>query len=346
MKNLVTGATGSIGSNIVRKLVERGEEVRVMIRKTSNTLSIEGLDVERVYGDIRDYASVKAAVEGCRYVFHAAGISEAGVGREHDVFEVNECGALNVAIAAMEAGVERFVHTSSIAAVGWGTLENPATEETEYNFATRAPYWIAKRRSEEKILQLARESGFPAVVVNPSIMVGPWDVNLASGRMVVFAQKGMTYAYMPGGTNFVDIEDAALGHILARDKGRIGERYILGGENLTYKHYFGMIHEMLGKPKPFLPIPKVLGTLIGFFGDRHLRHSKNPHPLVSNALNSEMVKLFVLPAYVSAEKAIRELGFPQTPIAVSLEKQIKWLSDYGFIEPVKEIKTPSYSYGA
>lgn len=331
-KILVTGATGSIGSNVVRKLVDRGYDVRVLIRKTSNTLSIDGLNIERVYGDITDLPSIKEAVKGCKYVIHTAGIIVPGSVNKSIVYDINEKGALNVAQASIEEGVERFVYTSSIAAVGWGTKEKPASEETPYNFELDIPYWIAKRKAEEKIISLAKEGKLPAVVVNPAVMVGPWDVKPASGQLVQFASTGVTYFYFQGGSNFVDIEDAALGHILALEKGKIGERYILGGDNLYYKEYFSLVHKLLGnKFPPFIPIGKNLSTLIGYLGDFYIKFSSSPNYYISTFINSQVLKMLSLTIFTTSKKAQKELGFPYTPIEKSLEKQIKWLKDHGYL---------------
>lgn len=326
MTVLVTGSTGLLGANLVRKLLEKGEKVRVLIRETTNTIGIDGLDVEKVYGDIRDYPSVLKAIDGCEYVYHVAAYTDLTGSREL-AFQINFRGTVNVAKACMEVKVKKMVYASTASVVGWGTMENPATEDTPFNldFLRGTSYVDSKMAAEKKILEYYKE-GLPVVITNPCYMLGPWDTKVSSGQFIVMVAKGLSMFYTDGGANLIDVEDAALGHILAMEKGRCGERYIIGNENVYTKDFLTMVNKYLGKKPPTIHVPYSLAMVGGYLCDFiSLFFSK---PLL---LSSKTVQFFYTTHFLSPEKARKELGLPQSSVEEAIEKEIKWLRDYNYI---------------
>lgn len=325
MKSLVTGATGLLGANLVRKLVAQGKKVRVLIRKTSNTLGIDGIDVEKFYGDIRDYKSVLRAVDGCEYIYHVASYTDL-VGDRKTCFEVNLDGTLNVAKAVMEAGSVKMVYASSASALGWGTMENPATEETAFNldFMIGNLYTDSKREATRRIMDLQKK-GLPVVITYPTLMIGPWDTRPSSGQLIIRIATMPSLFYPVGGGNIIDVEDAAIGHIQAMEKGRIGERYIIGNENLYHKDSQAIVLKCVGKKTPRFQVLPSLMVFSGYINDFFSKITARKPVITPYTARYANITHFL-----SAEKAQRELGLPQSPVEYAIEKEIKWLKDYKY----------------
>jgi dihydroflavonol-4-reductase len=322
---LVTGAAGFLGSHLVRQLVGQGHEVRMFLRKTSDVSGLQDIKAGRAFGDVLDYGSVKEALKGCDTLFHVAGKVSSRKKDHKEMEAVNVRGTASVLRAARDVGVGKVVVTSSLAAVGAAPSGRPADETTPFSpEQLGVKYASTKYAAEQEALKFERE-GLPVVIVNPSVAIGPGDTHLASNGFIVRFCQGKIPGYIDCGFNVVDVEDVAQGHILAAEKGRSGERYILGHTNLTMKALFGLLEKVTGVPAPKKRIPLPAARLLGFFSERVLDLS---FPNFSS-LDVESVKLARFFWYCDSSKAVRELGFPQTPLEQTLEKTVKWFRDRG-----------------
>jgi dihydroflavonol-4-reductase len=328
MASLVTGATGFIGSHVVRKLVQKGEKVRVLLRKTSKTINIEGLDVERVYGDVMEKDSIKAALEGCDTIYHTAGFVSFRKSDYKKMEDINVKGTINVLSAALEAGVQKAVFTSSVAAVGPDPDRGIANEQTEFTLEGEGIQYLNTKYHAEKEALKIFEKGLPLVVVNPSVVVGPGDIYLSSTGFILWFCKKKFPGYMDGTMNMVDVEDVANGHLLAAEKGRIGERYILGNRNVTLKELFQLLEEVTGIPGPRFKIPYFIAYTSAFAVERILGLS---FPNFSS-MDVDSVKLSKYFWYCDSSKAIKELGYSQSPIEETIKKTVSWFRENGYLD--------------
>jgi dihydroflavonol-4-reductase len=323
---LVIGATGFLGTNLVRELHARGEAVRILRRPSSNMLGLEGQAREEVVADLFDPAALRQAMRGCRQVFHVAGgVSMSPFGGEQ-LRRVNVEGTAAVAAAALAEGVDRLVYTSSSVTIGYGSAGSPATEESPFNLGhLHMPYVDTKKEAEDRLLEQCRK-GLPAVVVNPGYVFGPWDKAPKLNKLLIMAAQGKLSFYFGGGLSVVDVADVARGHILALERGRVGERYILSNLDLTYREFFTRVNAVVGRPPPKFKMvhplllgmgygSQVLGKLFGF----------DPE------LSAGAARLYRLNHYLSSEKARRELGYATAPLEDSLRKTFDWLKEYKFI---------------
>lgn len=326
MKVLVTGATGFIGGNLARELWRRGYQVRALVRPDSNTLTIDDTGIEQVFGDILDQDSVDRAVQGCQGVFHCAAAYTFWARDPGSVYRVNVDGTAIVLEAAQRAGVAKLVYTSSVATVGH-LPAGLSTEETEIDQAGLVGnYKKSKYQAERLTLKMAAQ-GLPAVVVNPTLPVGPWDVKpTPTGRLVLDFQRGRTPVYVRTGMNLVDVSDVAAGHILAMEKGIPGQRYILGNRNVTLKELFGLLEQVTGKSAPRWWIPLWLAIGAGYLDQLVEGQVLNREPRIP----VEGLKIARKPMYVSCDKAISQLGLPQSSVESALEKAVKWFNDNGY----------------
>jgi dihydroflavonol-4-reductase len=329
MKTLVTGGNGFVGSAVVRKLTERGEEVRVTIRQGSNTKNIDGLKVERVCADIRDTAAVHNALKGCERVYHTAALYKTWLRDESELSKVNVEGTRTVLGEALKAGVEKVVLTSSIAALGVTPDGTPSDEKVAFNlWHTRLPYELSKYEGEKVAWDFLKH-GLPLVVVRPSLVLGERDLYpTPSGKMVLDILNKKYLAYLDGGINVVDVHDVATGHLLAMEKGNVGESYNLGNNdnNLSVKEIFSLIAESGGVSPPRFktayPVVMAL-SYINLFIANHLTHT--PPLLTPGSL--QILHLF---KKMDSSKAIKELGLPQTPLRETISKTVAWYRENGY----------------
>jgi len=328
MKALVTGATGLIGSSVVRELLKDGKEVEVLVRKNSNTKNIDGLDVEKAYGDIREKESVKAALKGCDTFYQAAALYEYWGHPKKEFYDVNVEGTKSALQAALEQGVGKVVYTSSIVALGAHGRDRPANEESQYNLGSgAADYIFTKYLGQVEALKMAQK-GLPVVVVNPAGVIGVRDIRpTPSGRVLLDVLNKRTPGYMDGGTNYVDVEDVARGHVLAAAKGKVGEKYALGNANMSLLEFYTLVSEVAGMkpPKLKLPYPAVLVT--SYLYQLIAAITKTP-PVATPG----MVRFARLYMYLDSSKAVKELGFPQTPIRTTIEKAVNWFRENGYVK--------------
>jgi dihydroflavonol-4-reductase len=324
---LVTGSTGFLGSTLVEHLLARGVEVRGLRRKTSPDDAVEGLKIDFAVGDILDPASLPAAMEGIDWVFHVAAAADHRKSGAEVMYKVNLEGARNVFEAAHKAGVKRLVYTSSTAALGEPRPGKPMLDEADrFNLTPTAfPYGHSKQLAEDALQEYIQQS-LDAVIVLPAPIMGPRDLNFISGDAIVEALRGAIPALPPGGANFIDVRDCADGEIAAAERGRCGERYILGGNNMTYREIAETFNAVLGAPVPLLTIPRplipVIAELIGL--------------LTRLGIKLPIYREFLLYAsqyvYYDNTKAVQELGLKTRPFAESVRDAYLWYADNGYLE--------------
>ena len=327
MKVLITGATGFLGSAVLRKLLARGDEVRAMARLSSDRALLDGLDVEIVTGDLGDPASLKAAVKGCQALYHVAADYRLWVRDVAAMHKSNVEGTRNIVLAAAEAGVARIVHTSSVAALATSKTGEIADENTPVTpEMTVGPYKQSKFRSEAEVLRLVAERNAPVVVVNPSAPVGPGDIRpTPTGRMVLEAARGNMPVYVDTGFNVVHVDDVAEGHLLAMEKGRIGERYILGGDNLPFRDFLTLIAEAAGVAPPRFRVSPTLAYPVAVLSELWARINPGFEPLATvNGIKMASKKM-----YFSSAKAETELGYRHRPATEAVRDAVQWFRETG-----------------
>lgn len=328
MKALLTGATGFVGSAVLRRLADRGIEVRALARPGSVRRNLEGILVEVVEGDLNDHMSVIRALRGCQALFHVAADYRLWTREPHKMFAINVDGTRDLMVAAMEAGVERVVYTSSVATLGLNADGSPADETTPVTYADMiGPYKQSKFLAEEEVRRLARDEGLPVVIVNPSTPIGPRDIKpTPTGRMIVEAATGRMPAYVDTGLNVAHVDDVADGHLLAFEKGRIGERYVLGGENMSLRRILEEIATITGRKPPRVQLPHNLILPIAYAVEAWSWVTRGGEPFVT----VDGIKLARKLMYFSHAKAAAELGYAPRPAREALEDAIVWFRANGY----------------
>lgn len=327
MKAFVTGATGFVGSALVRALLARGARVRCLTRPTSRRDNVEGLDVELAVGDLTDRASLDHALAGCDAVFHCAADYRLYARRPGELYASNVEGTDNVLAAAAAAAVRRIVYTSTVGALGLRPGGASADEETPVTLgAMLGHYKRSKFLAEEKARAWAAK-GLPVVIVNPSTPVGERDIKPTdTGRLIVDFLNRRIPAFVDTGLNLVDVRDVAIGHIQAAEKGRVGERYILGHENLSLEAILQLLSEITGLPAPRRQLPHWLPIAFAFADTGLARLLPGRQPRVS----LEAARLARYKMYFDPAKAVRELGLPQTPVSEPLRRAVAWFRQHGY----------------
>ena len=330
MKALVTGASGFVGSAVLRHLVNAGHEVRVLLRPTSDPRNIEGVACEPVLGDLTDKASIRTAAAGCDAVFNVAADYRMWVTDHDEMYRTNVDGMRNVLLAGAEAGATRLIHTSSVAAIGYRDDGAPADENTPGDFARMiGPYRRSKYLADVEARRLAAEDGVPVVLVNPSAPFGPRDIKpTPTGRMIVEAALGNMPAYVNTGLNIVHVDDVADGHLGAFDTGRIGERYILGGRNLSLKEILATVAKTTGRPAPKNRLPHGLALAIAHAAEAAAKFAGKTEPFVT----VDGVKMSKKYMYFNSSKAGSELGYVPRPAAQSITDAISWFEENGYLK--------------
>ncbi len=325
MKALVTGGTGFLGANLALGLLRQGWSVRILRRMTSPLEAVKDLDVEHVIGDITDLDSLLAAMKGVDVVFNVAAISQYWRNKPNLIYKVNVGGAQNVFDAAARTGVKRVVQTSSAMAVGF-IKDRPATEADPFNQSPkRQPYghskWLAEELARERV-----KAGQDITLVNPTAIVGARDINWISGSILREAKRGRIPVIPQGGVNFVAVQDVVAGHIAAAEKGRTGERYILGGENLTNQQTTMLACEIVGVQPPRRKQPRWTIPVAGLAldGIATLIGPRLP-------LSGEQMRLTGQYVYFDSSKAQRELGLPHTPVRQALQECYDWYVEHGYL---------------
>jgi dihydroflavonol-4-reductase len=324
---LVTGATGFIGANIVRALLEASMAVRVLVRRGSDMRNLTGLPVEIVYGDLRDTASLRAALQGCQTLYHAAAYYSLWTPHPEEMYVINVTGTENLLGTALELGIEKVVYTSSVATMGLPADGSPGDETMSLPLADAVGHYKrSKVLAEQRALAFCHQ-GLPLVVVNPSTPVGPWDVKpTPTGKIVVDFLRRKMPAYLNTGLNLIDVRDVAHGHLLAAQHGKIGERYILGCRNMSLRDILQLLAAVSGLPAPRVRMPYSVALAAGYASEWLARITQQPPlvPLVG-------VKMARRPMYFTAHKAVRELGLPQSPIDEAMRQAVAWFRTHGYV---------------
>jgi dihydroflavonol-4-reductase len=323
---LVTGASGFVGSAVARALIARGLQVRVLMRPTANRLNIAKLHCEPVAGDMRDQESMTAALKGARYLFHVAADYRLWARDPGEIERNNFKGAQATMGAALKAGVERVVYTSSVAALKPG---DHAVDESSRHTpqSVIGAYKRSKLVAEREVERLVRDEGLPCVIVAPSTPIGPRDIKpTPTGRVIVEAATGRMPAFVDTGLNLVHVDDVANGHLLALDKGKIGENYILGGEDVALETMLGDIAFLSGRKAPTIKLPR--GPLFPLaWGAELLARVTGKEPfLTADALRMSRYRMFF-----SSDKARRELGYTARPYKEGLKDALTWFRDNGYL---------------
>lgn len=328
MTTLVTGATGFVGSAVLRRLVAAGHECRVLVRKGSDRRNLEGVEAQAITGDLTDEASVRAAAQGCRFVFHVGAAYHLWHPRPSTIYAANVEGTRHVLSAATEAGVERVVYTSSVATLGLHPDGTPADEETPTGLGQMIGHYKRSKYLAEQEARRAAREGLDVVIVHPSAPVGPRDLRpTPTGRMVLDAAAGRMPAYVDTGLNVVHVDDVAEGHLLALQRGRSGEGYVLGGENMSLREILTLLAEITGRrpprwrlsPGPLLPLAWIAQGWARLSGGAEPR------------LTVDGLRLARKRMYFSSQKARRELGYDPRPPRQALEDAVAWFRAGGML---------------
>jgi dihydroflavonol-4-reductase len=328
MTTLITGATGFVGSAVLRRLVEAGHDVRALVRPASDLTNLDGLSVDIVAGDVSDRALLDRAAAGCEAVFHVAADYRLWISKPEEMYAANVDGTRNVMLAAANAGASRIVYTSSVATLGLKPDASPADEDTPSTLEDMiGHYKRSKFLAEAEVRRLAAEEGLPAVIVNPSAPIGPRDVKpTPTGRLVVQAASGRMPAYVDTGLNVVHVDDVATGHCQAFERGRIGERYILGGWNMTLREILGEIAAITGRRPPRIRLPHNLVLPIAYLAETVVRIRGRGEPVAT----VDGVRMAKKRMFFSSDKARRELGWGPREARLALEDAIAWFRRHGY----------------
>jgi len=321
MKVFVTGATGFVGSHVARVLAEQGADLRLLVRSSSDPKNIEGLNAERVTGDLRDPASLEKAMAGCEVVFHVAADYRLWVRDPAQMYRSNVEGTRAILEAARKNRVRRVVCTSSVATMGFTLNGKPADENSPVSLEDMIGHYKRSKFMAEVVALEAGREGMDVVVVNPSTPVGEQDIKpTPTGRIIVDFLKRKFPAYVDTGLNLVDVRECARGHVAALEKGRSGERYILGGENLTLKQILDKLAATTGIPSPKVRVPYVVALATGVIDEVITGHILGREPRATiDAVRMGRKKMFV-----SSAKAERELGWKAGPVDDALRRAVEW----------------------
>lgn len=324
---LVTGATGFVGSAVARALLARGNRVRVLARPNADRRNLASLSVEIAEGAMEDRGSLARAVAGCRYVYHVAADYRIWVPDPVPMFRANVEGTRDLLTAALEAGVERVVYTSSVATLGLvpgGSADEKTPSEIEDMIG---PYKRSKFVAEEVAREFAQQRGLPVVIVNPSTPVGPRDIKpTPTGRLIVEAACGRMPAFVDTGLNIVHVDDVAAGHLAAAKKGRIGERYILGGENLALAEILAEVANAVGRRPPWLRIPHRALLPVAFGAELAARITGRDPFVTMDGVRMSQKKM-----YFSSAKASRELSYQPRPARAGIADAVAWFAANGYL---------------
>ena len=326
MKALVTGGTGFLGSHIARELVRRGHEVRILRRKTSRLDLVADLPVEHAIGDVLDPESLRAAMEGVDWVFHVAAVADYWRNDPDRIYRVNVDGTRNVLEMAEQMGVRRVIFTSSAQAIGWRDDLRPMDETVRFNWDPHlTPYGHSKFLAETEVFRAIRR-GLDCVILNPAVILGPDDINqISSSTVVEMARGNVPPTAPPGGATLIDVRDVASAHVAAAERGRTGERYILGSVDLTHKAWLRLTAHILGKSTRLMTLPASVVLLVAYVADV-LRRLGVKLPIEGNQLRLSTRMMFY-----NCEKSWRELDEPRVPIQQSIREAYEWYRARGDI---------------
>jgi dihydroflavonol-4-reductase len=327
MRALVTGATGFVGAAVARALVGAGWQVRALVRQGSDRSNLQGLPLEIAVGDLKLTASLDAALAGCGALFHVAADYRLGARDFEELYRTNVEGTLNLLSAARRAAVQRIVYTSSVATIGIPPDGTAGDENTPVDLANMIGHYKRSKYLAEQLVRDSMDSGIPVVIVNPSTPVGPGDVKpTPTGRLVLDAAAGRMPAYVDTGLNIVHVDDVAAGHLLAFDRGTPGERYILGGEDMTLRQILGLIAERAGRSPPRVRLPYAAVLPIAYLAEAYSKISGR-----SGRITLEGVRMSRKRMFFSSAKAVRELGYRWRPPSAAFDDAVRWFHERGLL---------------
>jgi dihydroflavonol-4-reductase len=328
MKTLLTGSTGFLGSAILRQLLEDGREVKVFIREKSDTTNIDGVDVEIAYGDLRDSDSLQSALSGCDVLYHTAAYYSLWNQDKRIIYDINVDGTRKILQAAQLQNIEKVVYTSTVGCVGLNKDTTPSNEGTPFNLNTLSnDYKKSKYQAEQVALEFAR-NGLPVIIVNPSTPVGPRDIKpTPTGKIILdFLNREMP-AYLETGLNLIDVDDCARGHILAEQKGVLGDRYILGNQNMSLFDILITLENITGLKAPRIKMPFWVALSAGWACEMISNNITGKPPAVPLA----GVKMAKHHMYFDSSKAVKNLGLPQNLIENALRRSVDWFKDNNYL---------------
>jgi dihydroflavonol-4-reductase len=329
MKAFVTGATGFVGSHVATVLAEQGADLRLLVRTGSDPKNIQGLNADRAVGDLCEPESIDRAMAGCDVVFHVAADYRLWVRDPAQMYRANVEGTRTILQAARKNGVRRVVYTSSVATMGFTVKNNPVDESSPVSLENMIGHYKRSKYMAEEVAIAAGHDGIDVVVVNPSTPVGEQDIKpTPTGRIVVDFLKKKFPAYVDTGLNMVDVRECARGHVAALEKGRSGERYILGGENLTLKQILDKLAAITGLPSPRVRLPYAVALASGVVDTVVTGVVLRREPRVTlDAVRMGRKKMFV-----SSAKAERELGWKAVPVDAALRRAVQWFTENGYAD--------------
>jgi dihydroflavonol-4-reductase len=327
MRALVTGATGFVGAAVVRALLAEGWQVRVLVRGASDRRNIASLPVAQAVGDLTDAASLKPALEGCEAAFHVAADYRLWAPQPRELYRTNVDGTSNLLDAARRAGVRRIVYTSSVATVGIPADGRPGAEDSPAGLADMIGHYKRSKFLAEERAREAAGQGVPVVIVNPSTPIGPGDVKpTPTGQIVLDAARGRTPAYVDTGLNIVHVDDVAAGHLLAYHRGRIGERYILGGEDMTLRQILTLIAQLAGRRPPRIRLPHGAVLPVAYVAELYARLTGRRTRVTVEGVRMARKRMFF-----SSAKAVHELGYRWRPPSEAFSDALRWFKDNGYL---------------
>jgi dihydroflavonol-4-reductase len=329
MTTLVTGASGHIGAHVVRHLLSQGRAVRAMVRPTSNLKGLAGLDVELVHGDVLDRASLLLALKGCSAVYHLAAVVAEWTHDPAVIYNTAIDGTANILHAAANtSGIARIIYTSSVAAVGMSPSSHDLRNESHTNTEDQTHYAIAKTRAERLAQEMAAHYRLPLVIVNPAVVLGPYDYRpTPATQIVVRYLKYRLPIYLDAGANIVHVDDVARGHLLAEQHGQIGKRYILSGTNLTLRELFSTLAQLVGRRPPRIKVGWRTLSIMGW-GVELLARLQGKSPLFTRARARSVIGRY---AFYDASRARQELGYTSRPVRQTLAETVQWVRAQGWV---------------
>lgn len=330
MRYAITGATGLLGGNLAIELCRRGHEVVAIRRGRTGGEHLREPAIRWVPGELGDQAALRAAFEGCDAVFHCAAAVSIRRAVQPWIVAANVDGTRNVVDAVRAAGVRRMVHCSTVGAVGLSVDGQPCDETARWNmadFGLDDAYVTTKRRAQDLVLDAVARDGLDAVVVNPTYMIGPYDAKPSSGKLVRDLVRGTVPGYTLGRNNFVDVRDVARGMVAALERGRAGELYILGGENMTYHAFMDLVSDATGAPRVRRRVPLLLARALGLAGDAYLALTDRESLLTTAVVLWSMTDRFVF----TSDKAVRELGYQISPLPDAVRAAVAWFRENGML---------------
>ncbi|MBU4331605.1 NAD-dependent epimerase/dehydratase family protein [Patescibacteria group bacterium] len=329
MPVFLTGATGFIGSKILQELLTRKYEVRVFVRRTSNLESLKKFNINICYGDITDKASVEKAAQGCDFIIHSAALYSLWLPQKDSIYQANLKGTRNILETALKLNIKKIVYTSTVATVSPPENKAQSDENSYWDLKEiKHDYTKSKYLAEQEALKFYHSYKLPIVIVNPTIVVGPGDARpTPSGDLILNFLKGKIFAYFEGGGNFVDVHDVARWHVDALEKGRVGQRYILGNENLSLLDFFKILAKISDTELPIVKIPAGLALIYADLSELFARHITKTSPVFTK----EGVRTMKNKVYCDCKKTHQEFGPPQVSIKESLKSAVTWFKNNNYL---------------